>query len=129
MSSNGSGASWLSMHDKKKHSIEKVLTQGYSLTFDVDSDRTFRTMFEILCERRKVYRASRLEAKLFPSYRHIIELAKAVGNSTVELRQLAPTNTLELLVWRISSAVIEVKGTILHCYVADQPLVRVQRWS
>lgn len=129
MSSNGSGATWLSLHDEKKQNIENVLGQGYLVTTDVNSARSFRTALETLCKKRGEYKPSRLEAKVFPSYRHITELAKAVRNSTAELQQLEPTDTLEGLVWRISFAVIEVNGTISQCYVADQSLVWVQSWS
>lgn len=129
MSSNGSGATWLSLHGEKKQNIENVLGQGYPVTAGVNSDRSFRTALETFCKKRGDHRPSRLEAKVFPSYRHIIELAKAVGNSAAELQQLAPTDTLEGLVWRISFAVIEVIDPISQCYVADQPLVRVQSWS
>lgn len=129
MSSNGSSSTWLSLLEDKKDKIENILRQGYPITSDVISDRSFRTALETLCRKRGEYRPSRLEAKLFPSYRHIIELVKAVGYSAVELQQLAPTKPLERLVWRISFAVIEVNGTVSQCYVADQPLVRVQSWS
>lgn len=107
MSSNGSDATWLSLLDGKKHDIDKILGQGYPATADVNSGRSFRTALETLCKKRGEHRPSRLEAKLFPSYGYITELAKAVGSRAADLQQLAPTDALEGLVWRISFAVIE----------------------
>ncbi|MCJ1271307.1 hypothetical protein MMC22_011207 [Lobaria immixta] len=107
MSSNGSDATWLSLLGGKKHDIDKILGQGYPATADVNSDRSFRTALETLCKKRGEHKPSRLEAKLFPSYGYITELAEAVDSSAADLKQLAPTDALEGLVWRISFAVIE----------------------
>lgn len=129
MSSSGSNGTWLTLLDEKKNVIENVIRQGYPITANVNNDRSFRTAFETLCKKLHEYKPSRLEAKVFPSYMHVTELAKAVGNSAADLRHLAPEDNLEGLVWRISFAVIEVNSTISKCYLADRSLVRVQCWS
>ena len=107
-----SSRSWLSLHEDKKHDIDNVLGQGYRATANVNSSHSFRIAFETFCKKRGAHKTSRLETPLFSSSKHITGLAKEVGKFTAELHQLAPTNTLESLVWRISFALIEVDGTI-----------------
>lgn len=129
MSSSGSDATWHSLLEEKKQNIEKVLGQGYPVTAKVNSDRSFRDVLETFCKKQGEYRLSRLQARVFPSYKHIIDLAKAVGASAAASQQLADKDTLESLVWRISFAVIEVNGIISQCYVADRYLGRAQSRS
>ena len=129
MSSNGSDATWHSLLADKKQDIENVLGQGYPVTAKVNSDRSFRDVLETFCKKQGERKLSRLEARVFPSYKHIIDLAKAVGTSAAAPQQSAGKDTLESLVWRISFAVIEVNGIISQCYVADRYLGRAKSWS
>lgn len=120
MSTNGSGASWLSLLDEKKHNIEESFGQGYSIRRDICTGRSFRSAFEVFSKKKGDHKFSRLEAKLFPSLTSITELAKVVGQSIADLQHLAPNDTLEALVWWTSFALIEVGSPFLR-YLRSLP--------
>ena len=112
MSNNGSGATWLSLLDEKKHEAKSCFGQDYSVPGDISSGRTFRSAFEKFSKKKGEHRYSRLEAKLLPSLTPISELARAVDKSAPDLQHLAPSENLEGLVWWISYAIIEVGGPV-----------------
>ena len=132
MSTSGSGATWHTLHDEKKHqtkeAFEEAFGQGYSVPGSVSSEESFRSALESLSTKKKEYRPSRLDAKILPSLDAIAELARAVDQSIIGPQHLAPDDTLEGLVWWISFALIEVSGPvskILHRlprYSADAEL-------
>ncbi|SLM35921.1 Serine/threonine/dual specificity protein kinase, catalytic domain [Lasallia pustulata] len=107
MSISGSGNTWLSIRDEKKHSIKEHFGQGYSVLGDISSGRSFRAALEDFSSKKGERRVERLEAKLFPSYIPITQLANAVDKSTADLQDLAPNETLEGLIWSISFALLE----------------------
>lgn len=129
MSTSGSGTTWLSLRDEKKHNIKEHFGQGYRVPEGINSGRTFRVALETFSSKEGERRVERLEAKLGPSYIPITELAKAVDKSTADLQHLAANETLEGLIWWISFALIEVHGLIPSPYMADYSIVRVQSWS
>lgn len=129
MSTSGSGTTWLSLRDEKKHNIKEHFGQGYSVPEDINSGRSFRAALENFSSKKGERRVQRLEAKLFPSYIPITQLAKAVDKSTADLQHLAPNETLEGLIWWLSFALIEVHGLIPRPYMADYSIVRVQSWG
>lgn len=129
MSISGSGNTWLSIRDEKKHSIKEHFGQGYSVLGDISSGRSFRAALEDFSSKKGERRVERLEAKLFPSYIPITQLANAVDKSTADLQDLAPNETLEGLIWSISFALLEVHGLIPRPYMADPSIVRVQSWG
>lgn len=119
MSTSGSGAAWLSLRDEKKQNIEEHFGQGYSVPGDISSGRSFRAAFEAFSSKKGERKVEPLEAKLFPSYTPITQLAKAVDKSTPDLQYLAPNETLEGLIWWISFALIEVQRLNSIPYMAD----------
>ena len=118
-STNGSGATWLSLLEDKRLEARTILGQGYTPPPNLNSDRSFRTAFEKFCETNREYRAPRLETKLIKSYSPTIELAKAVGRSITDLQHLEPNDTLEALIWSVSFALIQVSIAITMFSVAD----------
>lgn len=129
MSTSGSGTTWLSLRDEKKHNIKEHFGQGYSVPEDISSGRSFREAFEKFSSNKGERRVERLEAKLGPFHTPITDLAKAVDKSTADLQHLAANETLEGLIWWISFALIEVHGLVPSPYMADYSIVRVQSWS
>lgn len=109
---SGSGTTWLSVLEEKKHQIKEDFGKGYIVLGNVSGDRSFRSAFETLSRKKGEYRPSRLEAKLLPSYGPIVELARAVDQSIGDLQHLAPDETLESLVWGISYALIDVSRPV-----------------
>ena len=107
MSNNGSGTTWLSLLDEKKHEAKSCFGHDY-VPENICSGRSFRSAFEKLCKKKGEHRYQRLEAKLLPSLTPISELARAVDQSVPDLPHLALSENLEGLVWWISYAIIEV---------------------
>ena len=128
MSTSGSGTTWLSLLDEKRHEVTECFGQDYRVPQDISSGRTFRDAFEKFARRKGDYRYSKLEAILFPSMTRISELSRLVDQSTAELQPLAPNKSLEGLVWWILYAIIEVSSPISSLYIADHSVERVQRW-
>ncbi|KAF7502388.1 hypothetical protein GJ744_005966 [Endocarpon pusillum] len=111
MSSSGSGATWLSLLDKKRH-IKESLPRVYAALGDVNSGPSFRAAFENLCKKVKEHKIYSLEAKLLPSFKAITELARAADQSVADqsaarLPHLQPNDTLEGLVWWTSFTLIK----------------------
>ena len=120
MSSNGSGTTWLSLLDEKKHEVKECFGLDYSLPGDISNGHSFRSAFEASSKKKGNYRVSRLEADLLPSLTPISELARAVDQSSPDLQRLPPNENLEGLVWWISLAIIEVSGPIASLYFTDR---------
>ena len=108
MSTSGSGTTWLSLLDEKRHEVKECFGQDYEVPQIISSGRTFRSAFEKFARGKGDYRFSKLEAKLFPSIIAISELSRLIDQSDTELLHLAPNENLEGLVWWISFAIIEV---------------------
>ena len=81
---------------------------GYGLKGAVHDGRSFRTALELTDKERRIYKAPRLAAKLFPTYTPITELSAAVRHSASDLQDLRQDDNLEALVWWVSFALIKV---------------------
>ena len=125
MSTSESVATWLSLLEEKKREVKDCSEQGYSLPEAIVSGRSFRSAFEELSRQKGEHKYSRLEAKLLPSLSPISDLAKAVDQSVTDLQHLAPNESLECLIWRISFGLIEVSGPRLSQYAANTSIARV----
>ena len=110
MSPSESGASWINLLEEKKQEIEDSLGQGRAIRSEISTKSDFRSALERFCKKRREYRPSRLEASIFPSLTPIVSLAKAVTQSSQDLEQLAPEDSLEGLIWSLSFAVVEVSA-------------------
>ena len=97
MSTNESGATWLSLLDEKKEDINKDFGQKYWVPGDIGNGQFFRSAFEKLCSKKAEHKFSPLEAKLLPSLIPSTEVAKAIGQSITELQNLAPNTKPEAL--------------------------------
>ena len=108
MVSSGSSATWLSLFEEKKQTVNESLGSGYGLPGAVCSGRSFRAALEGIDKKKRIHKASRLDAKLLPTYKSITELSNAVRYSAADLQDLPPNDDLEALVWWTSFALIEV---------------------
>lgn len=106
MSASGSGVSWLSLYEEKKHEVEQRIKPG-EVPDDIQTPNQFRSAFENLCGKKGEFNPSRLETQ-FISRIQIANLARAVRESSPELKQLSSGNTPEGLLWRVIHAFIEV---------------------
>ena len=126
MSSNGSGATWLSLLDEKKQDVKKSFGQGYIALRNINSGRSFRSALETFCRSRHEYKLEhRLDATILPSFTAITELVRAVDQSTADLQRLSPSDTLEGLIWWISFNVIKVRNPARRLYLTDPSSARV----
>ncbi|KAL8718630.1 MAG: hypothetical protein Q9225_004248 [Loekoesia sp. 1 TL-2023] len=107
MASSESSATWLSLFEEKKQAINESLGPGYGHQGAVYSGRSFRNALEAVDKKIKKHKASRLHAKLLPTYKSITELSIAVGHSTPDLYDLPPKDNLEAFVWWTAFALIE----------------------
>lgn len=96
--SGGSNATWLSLLEEMKNTAETLIKQRCRVPKDTNSGLSFRSALEDLCKQRGEKKIPRLEAKLFPSYARITELATAVGHSAPDLQNLLPSDGLEGLI-------------------------------
>lgn len=112
MSTSGLGATWLTLLDEKKHQIREAFGQGYNVPGDITGVRAFRSALENLCRKKAEHRTQRLEARLLHAYGPISELSRAVDRSITDPQNAAPQDTLEGLVYGISSALIEVSDHV-----------------
>lgn len=119
MASSGSSPTWLSIFEEKKQAVKQSLGPGYGLTGAVHDGRSFRTALEHLDEKRRIFKTSRLNAKLLPTYKPITELSVAVRRSASDLQRLPPNDNLEALVWWTSFALIKVSRHSPLAYVVD----------
>ena len=124
MVSSGSSATWLSLFEEKKQNVYASLGSGYPGA--VCRIHSFRAALEDIDKRRGTHKASRLEAKLLPTYRCVADLSRAVRHSAEDLHHLQPNDDLEALVWWISFTLIEASSrTPIFC-VADLILARME---
>ena len=120
MASSGSSSTWLSIFEEKKQAVNESLGSGYGLEGAVHDGRSFRAALEHIDKERRIYKASRLDAKLLPTYTPITELSTAVRRSASDLQGLRHNDNLEALVWWTSFALIEVSRHSTLAYSVDQ---------
>ena len=109
--SMSSNSTWLSLLEEKKIEARDSFEQSYSLPTSLNSDSSFRTAFEKLCEKKREHRSQRPDIRsLVDSFIPIADLAKAVHESIGDMQDLHPDDTLEALIWWISFGLIEASN-------------------
>ena len=107
LSISGTKTSWSNILHAKSYEIEQSLGPRCPIRREVNSDTTFRYVFERFCTDRGFQRIPRLQAVLFPPLTPIIQLVRAIGRSRSELKYASAEDSLEGLLWGFEFALIE----------------------
>ena len=125
MSIGGLDNTWLSFLNDKKHEVKKHFGQDYPCKYEMISDGiSFRFALHDLITKMGEYSHTELEANI-TSFASICSIARTFDLHIAEIQHLAPKDTLESLIWRISFAIIEVRGLTLCLYATDLFTVRI----
>ena len=122
---SGLDNTWLSFLNDKKHDIKKHFEQDYPGKYEMISDGiSFRFALGDLTIRMGEYNHNELEANI-TSFASICSIARTLDLHIAEIQHLAPNDTLQSLIWRISFAMVEVRGLTLCLYATDLFTVRI----
>ncbi|KAG8527905.1 uncharacterized protein KY384_006821 [Bacidia gigantensis] len=108
--SSGPSKSWLSLLEEKKEKIRALTTKDCSLNEDNYNWSGFREAFEDVFERQDVdvQKVQQLEAKLFHTYYHILDLADAVHKSAPDLQGRPSHDNFKGVIWTLSIIAFDI---------------------